>query len=966
MAIRIDADLHGEQLDEAMRLLHEHAALRTPAVADDGIPPCHLRAFLSVSPYLLQLSRRQPDTFTTLQSPSSATDALPEPTIEAPELTDEVLQQAWLRRHRHDQLARILWRDLQEGASLWATLASLSALAETCLGIALDWAHAAMAARYGEPRDADGQQQHLVILGMGKLGGGELNVSSDIDLIYLFRENGTTDGRRAVDNGEFFRRVGQRLSRLLSAVTEDGFAYRIDTRLRPFGESGPLAISFDALEHYLLTQARTWERYAMVKARALTGDEPDVEALHALLRPFVYRRYLDYSVIDALRELKRKIVQSVREKGMQDNIKLGAGGIREVEFIVQSFQLVRGGREPRLRERSIARAMPVLAELGLLSEAEVVGLRDAYVFLRRVENAMQTLHDQQVHSLPDDPLDRSRLVAMLGYKDWNTLYEAVNGVRADVSDQFARLFAKDADASEQSVASNDTARDAWERYASGVASDGDAWLESLGIEPAEGLLDALAGLCRGAFYQRLHANAQRRVERVLPQLLVAVPPAADKACVSAGTVLLRCVRFVRAVAGRSGYLQVLADHPVALQRLVELFAHSAWIAEFVTGHPIVLDELVGPTANRPLPDKAALTAAVTAEAGRVTAADIEQQMDALRHYRNAHVLHVACAEIDGRLGIMQVSDQLSWLAEAMVGAVLTLVGPALAARFGTPVCVVDGAPYHPQIGIVAYGKLGGIELGYGSDLDLVFLHDSSGSSQQTDGANSIDNSVFYARLAKAFASFMGTRTQAGTLYEIDTRLRPNGRSGLLVSAVDAFASYQVNEAWTWEHQALVRARIVAGSGTLRDTFDQIRGAVLGQPRDGRALLTDVVAMRRRMRAELASRKRGSMDLKHDSGGLVDIEFLVQFLVLAHAGENPALLAFTDNIRLLEVLEEANLLVPARSMSLRECYRDLRARLHRQALRGQSGPVPLDDDLLALRERVQALCSEMSGQGPMVR
>lgn len=958
MSLTYSSDLHSEQLEDAITQLLAQASAQQPPLSIDPADIDRLRAFLAVSPYLRQLSTRLPELF--LGLPGATPAALDDGTGEPPALASEAQEQAWLRRHRHSQLTQILWHDLDGGASLWQTLERLSALADRCVRLATDWAHARLAARYGEPRDAEGRAQRLVVLGMGKLGGCELNVSSDIDLIYLFPENGSTDGRRQIDNSEFFRRVGQGLTRLLSAITEDGFVYRVDTRLRPFGESGPLAISFDALEHYLLTQARTWERYAMVKARAVTGEPADIKALESLLRPFVYRRYLDYNAIDALRDLKRKIMQSVREKGLEDNIKLGAGGIREAEFIVQSFQLVRGGREPRLRERSVARALPQLAALGLLSEAEVSRLHDAYVFLRRVENAVQTLRDQQTHSVPDDALDRLRLVTMLGFADWDSLRQAIDEQRQWVAGQFTELFSEDdaTQADRQNPAG--VARDAWERFISGSAERTDEWLTRLGIEPVDGLLDALADLCRGAFYQRLHASAQRRVDRILPQLLTAVPAAADGADTSRGTLLLRCARFVRAVAGRSGYLQVLADHPEALARLVGLFAHSAWIAGFVTRHPIVLDELVGPTANRPLPDRTRLMAEVAAEAERVAAADIEQQMDALRQYRNAHVLHVACAEIDGRLGIMQVSDQLSWLAEALLQAVLMLVTPALEARFGRPACRLDGRLHHPQIGIVAYGKLGGYELGYGSDLDLVFLHDSAGTQQQTDGARSIDNSVYYARLTKAVVTFMSTRTQAGVLYEVDTRLRPNGRSGLLVSALDAFADYQTTQAWTWEHQALVRARPVAGSASLQATFVTVRERVLSTPREHDPLLADVVSMRQRMRDELANSTAGQMDLKHDRGGVVDIEFLVQFLVLAHAARHPELLAYTDNIRLLEVLEQAGLLAPEAADSLRQCYRDLRARLHRQALRLESGPVRLDAELDALRERVGQLTAPVIG------
>ena len=911
-------------------------AARPLAFADLGLPRAELTADALVTKLLDGFDRQ-------LESGSPADDAL---------------QLRVLRQFRNRHLVRILWQELDGGCPLWQTLGNLSALADACIRVAVCWAHAATVARFGEPRNQQGQAQQLIVLGMGKLGGGELNVSSDVDLIFLYGDSGQTDGRRALDNGDFFARVSRQITKLLSTVTEDGFVYRVDTRLRPFGESGPLAVSLVALEHYLLTQARDWERYAMIKARAVVGAESDVVELDALLRPFVFRRYLDYNAIDALRALKRKIALSVRQRGMQDNIKLGQGGIREVEFIVQAFQLVRGGREPRLRERSIRRVFPVLAELGLLETDEVDALREAYVFLRRAENALQAMRDRQVHSLPEDAADRARLACMLDFADWAGCVAAINAVRATVSTRFDGLFSEEG--TEQTAGEEVDAAAIWARFGSPELDLGQRaeLLEEVGIEPQDGVVEALIEVAMGAWYERLAAPARLRVDRLVPLLLHSAPAAADRAGTTHGATVLRGVRFVRAVAGRSGYLQVLIDHPPALDRLVDLFAHSGWIAKFVTRHPIVLDELVGPSANRALPSRQGLHEELAREVRRIAPADLEQQMDALRQWRNAHVLHVACAELDGELGIMQVSDQLSWLAEALVDAVLELVAPPLEQRFGRPTCVVDGESCRPHIGIVAYGKLGGLELGYGSDLDLVFVHDSRGSAQLTDGAKPIENAVFYGRLARAFATFMSTRTPAGVLYEIDTRLRPNGQSGLLVTAFEAYEQYQRQQAWTWEHQALVRSRMVAGVAALQQRFDAMRVTVLQQPRSVDVLRGEVVAMRQRMRENLASGRAGGMDLKQDAGGVVDIEFLVQYLVLAHASAHLELCAVTDNIRLLDALQTAGLLAPADASTLRDDYRELRARLHRQALREEVGPVALDRALEALRERVSGICGTL--------
>ncbi len=869
----------------------------------------------------------------------------------------EALQQRVLRVFRHRHMLRILWRDLSGVAHLEDTLLELSLLADACVCAADEWTHQSLSLRYGQPLGETGEAQRLIVLGMGKLGGYELNVSSDIDLICLYAQGGQTTGNksgaRQIDNGEFFRRSVQGLTRLLNSVTEDGFAFRVDTRLRPFGESGPLVMNLEGLEQYYLTQARDWERYAMIKARAITGLPAHRELLEKLITPFVYRRYLDYNAFDSLRKLKHKIAVSVASKGMVDNIKLGAGGIREIEFIGQAFQLVRGGRDERLRIRSIIAVLHQLGIDGLMPQDEVNGLLNAYAYLRRVENAVQMMRDEQVHSLPQSATDKQQLLVMMDAPDWPTFRAQLDEHQQVVTRNFTALFA---------VEDDDPSVDKWTTLSATLGStDIDeqtrvSVLHENGFEPNDELLSAIDSLGRGSFYQRLTAEGQDRVERIVPLLLKLASDTAQPS-----DTLLRCLSLVRAVAGRSGYLQVLSDQPAALSRLVTLFAQSSWLANFVLRQPIVIDELLTGSDSVVHVDATAVRRDAMAQLERLQHEELDVQMDSLRHFRQSREMRIACAQLDGTLTLMQVSDQLTWLAEALIETVLALVQVPLLARYGCPNCVVGGHAHATSVGIVAYGKLGGLELGFGSDLDLVFVHDSTGSQQLTDGDKPIDNSVFYARLAQKFVHFMSTLTPAGVLYEIDLRLRPNGSSGVLVTGMDAFAQYQSGQAWTWEHQALMRARMVFGSERLHERFSQIRTKVLGQSRSADELQQAVASMRERMRSTLGANQHNQLHLKQDAGGVADIEFIVQFLVLAHSAQYPALLTYTDNIRVLDTVEALGLLSSADTTQLRDSYLVLRERLHRQALQEASSVVPLDPTLTALRDAIIEIRTRILGE-----
>jgi len=866
---------------------------------------------------------------------------------------------AQLRQQRNAQMLGIIWRDLILGTPVCATLEDLSYLADRCVELAHAFSQAALVQRFGEARDADGVSQRLIVLAMGKLGGRELNFSSDIDLILIYPHKGSTDGSRQIDNSEFFKKQAQMMVRLLSHITEDGFVFRVDLRLRPFGESGALVINFDAVEHYYLTQGREWERYAMIKARALCGAAEDRHELMQMLTPFVYRRYLDYNAIASLRDLKTRISAEVSNQGMQNNIKLGIGGIREIEFIGQAFQLVRGGREPGLQKRSIIQVLHEVARLGLLAKDEVSALIEAYCFLRRTENCLQMVNDQQVHTLPVEVVGKSRLAFAMGYPEWNAYRQDLDRQLSIVQTCFQALFQLDTEVATR--ASNPFAN-----LSISIAQNKSeimSALEQRGYERASDIFDVLDDLLNGAFFRNLSDLAQRRVDQIVPLLLRSALPQTNTFQAIDGLL-----KFVRCVAGRSAYLQVLSETPAAIELLARLFSRSSWIGEFVSKHPIVIDELLDHRQIAVPPDYDALEQEVAFMVERVAQEELDVQMDAARHFKQAATMRIAVADLEDKLSLMQVSDRLTWVAELALQAASDLVWDQLVKSYGKPSCKVQGKLLYPGFAILAYGKLGGSELGYGSDLDLVFLHESEGEAQVTTGSRRLENPVFYAKLAQKVVHFLSTFTPAGTMYEIDTRLRPNGQAGLLVSSFDAFASYQENDAWIWEHQALVRARAVVGNERIRHRFVALRQTILCRSRDSASLQQEVVSMRHKMIAALASSDEIIFDLKQDAGGIADIEFMVQYLVLAYSSAHPELALETDNVRILEWVSKLGLLSPDKhslgaaagdvAIELRDTYLAYRGLVHQRALLEQSTSVVPEPDLLARRSRVRAIWDQI--------
>ncbi|TDV66005.1 bifunctional [glutamate--ammonia ligase]-adenylyl-L-tyrosine phosphorylase/[glutamate--ammonia-ligase] adenylyltransferase [Pseudomonas sp. LP_7_YM] len=863
-----------------------------------------------------------------------------------------------LRRQRTRQQVRIIWRDLTRQADLVETCHDLSDMADGSIDLAYRWLYDRHCQQFGTPTGRrSGEPQQMVILGMGKLGAVELNLSSDIDLIFAYPEGGETQGvKRALDNQEFFIRLGQRLIKALDPVTVDGFVFRVDMRLRPYGSSGALVLSFNALEQYYQDQGRDWERYAMIKARVVGGDQAMGAELLEMLRPFVYRRYLDFSAIDALRTMKQLIQQEVRRKGMAANIKLGSGGIREVEFIAQAFQLIHGGRDLSLQQRPLLKVLRTLEGQGYLPAAVIGELREGYQFLRYTEHAIQAIADRQTQMLPEETTDQARIALIMGFADWDAFHEQLMYWRNRVDWHFRQVIADPDEEQGQEDGGDELVGGEWLPLWEESQNEESACLQLQegGFADAQKALKHLSNLRNSSQLRSMQRLGRERLDAFIPRLLAQAVEHANP-----DLVLERVLPLVEAVARRSAYLVLLTENPGALRRLLTLCAASPWIAEQIARFPLLLDELLNEGRLFSPPQAPELAAELRERLTRIPEDDLEQQMEALRHFKLAHRLRVAASEITGSLPLMKVSDYLTWLAEAIIEQVLALAWRHTVARHGTPQRP-DGSLCDPGFVIVGYGKVGGIELGHGSDLDLVFIHDGDPQAE-TDGAKPIDGAQFFTRLGQRIIHLITTQTNSGQLYEVDMRLRPSGASGLLVGSLGAFSRYQEKEAWTWEHQALVRARVLVGSADVGKGFEAVRASVLGRERDLPLLRQEVSTMRAKMRDNLGTRATAAgkganafeatarFDLKQDAGGIVDIEFMVQYAALAWSREHPALLRYTDNIRILEGLEAAGLISAADASLLREAYKAYRSAAHRQALQKDAGVVSGDQFASERRE-----------------
>jgi glutamate-ammonia-ligase adenylyltransferase len=850
-----------------------------------------------------------------------------------------------LRVFRKQEMLRIAWRDLAGWAPLDEVLHDLSALADACISTSLDYLGRQALQRLNLP--AKKFKPGLVVLGMGKLGARELNFSSDIDLIFAYPD-GEPEWKKCRETPEeFYLQLGQQLIRVLDDQTEHGFVFRVDMRLRPYGDSGALVANFDALADYYQSQGREWERYAMIKARPVAGPAKPARQLMKLLRPFVYRRYLDFGAFDSLRSLKEQIVREVERKGMQDNVKLGPGGIREIEFIVQAFQLVRGGRQPVLQQRGVLDVLDALAVLGYLPAHVSLQLAEAYCFLRRTENRLQAYADQQVHTLPEDEPGRVRLAFAMGFPDWEDFRQVLDRHRQLVQEHFEQVFADPATRVEDGRRQHAPGlTEVWRGEADSETAT--AVLSAAGFEQAEDALEWLAAFREGPVTRYLGEQGRQRLDELMPLVLNAAATGTQSL-----SVLKSMCGLLESIAGRTTYLSLLVENPMALSQLSQLCAASSWVAALLSSHPVLLDELLDPRALYDPLDKAGLQGVLEVQLAGLPPDDLEQQMDQLRQFKQASVLHVAATDIVTGLPVASVGDYLTFIAEVVLEKVVQLAWNHLVERYGLPGYMMHGKLREAQFGVVAYGKFGGKEFGYGSDLDIVFLHDSCGNEQHTAGPQVLDNNEFFTRLSQRIIHILNTYTSAGILYEVDMRLRPNGASGLLVSSLEAFAEYQRRSAWTWENQALVRARVVAGGGGIGRQFERIRSGVLARPREAGKLRKEVLEMRQRMRDEMDKTNTDLVDLKHCRGGIVDIEFMVQCGTLLWSDEHTEILRHTDTLGLLDAFARVGLMPAADAGELADAYCAIRRRINHLVLQEQPGMAG-HDELVQYRAAVAGI------------
>ncbi|MBN9133715.1 MAG: bifunctional [glutamate--ammonia ligase]-adenylyl-L-tyrosine phosphorylase/[glutamate--ammonia-ligase] adenylyltransferase [Nitrosospira multiformis] len=825
-------------------------------------------------------------------------------------INDEDGLHAVLRCLRKQVLLRVASRDLAGMADLAEVMSSMTALAELTIGFALECLYTWLSepGRYGQPKSADNRVQHMLVIGMGKLGGGELNVSSDVDLIFVYPEDGETDGHRAISNQDFFVRLGQKLIASLNDITSDGFVFRVDMRLRPYGESGPLTMSFAMLEEYLITQGREWERYAWIKSRVVAGPHKEKPALvEQITQPFVFRKYLDFGAYESMRALHAQIRREVQRREMYGNIKLGSGGIREIEFIAQVFQLIRGGRDPDFRIRPTLAVLRLLEEKQQLPGETVAELVEAYAFLRNLEHRLQYLDDQQTHVLPENASDQPLIATSMGFSSYDGFLKKLNDHRSNVTRHFEAIFATP----RTSQASN-TLADLWKAGEDGIRAEGvQTQLAKLGFSNPQKVLECVEKFRSGTRYRQLPQTSKKRIDALVPALIevAAKFPSAD-------LTLERLIQLLETVSRRSAYLALLREHPHALGRVAKLVSASRWASEYLNRHPILLDELLPGQFGNPLDWSRARERLLRQlqDAEGSGGIDIEQQMDILRHFHHVQVFQLLARDVEGLLSLETLSDHLSDLADLLLDTVLHLAWSGLRRRHRDI----------PAFAIIGYGKLGGKELGYASDLDIIFLYDDPHP----------DAPEIYARLSQRINSWLTSYTSAGLLYQTDLRLRPNGSSGLLVSSIQAFAEYQHHHAWVWEHQALTRARFVAGDAQLGEAFERIRREVLRHPRELPDLKREVWVMRQKM-LDAHPNTSGLFDIKHDRGGLIDVEFIVQYLVLGHACHHEELTGNIGNIALLKLAAKLGLIRNEAAEPALNAYREFRRTQHRLRLSGYS-------------------------------
>ncbi|KGD50956.1 bifunctional [glutamate--ammonia ligase]-adenylyl-L-tyrosine phosphorylase/[glutamate--ammonia-ligase] adenylyltransferase [Burkholderia pseudomallei] len=866
--------------------------------------------------------------------------------------SEDALKKA-LRQLRGEAFGAVAERDLAGRADVAEVTGTMTDLAEAAIQRALALLAAELEAQYGEPRGPSGERLALGVVGMGKLGGRELNVSSDIDLIFVYEDDGETAGgaRAPISVHEFFTRLGRRLIGVLSEATADGYVFRVDMRLRPNGDSGPLVCSLGMLEEYFYVQGREWERYAWIKGRLVTERTSAAarrlaQQLDAIVKPFVYRRYLDFGVIGAIRSLHEQIRQEARRRATMrpdkaDDIKLGRGGIREIEFSAQVFQLIRGGQDAGFRVQPTLAVLRHASASGLITEEVRAGLTHAYLFLRTLEHRLQYRNDAQTHAMPVDPAERAALAASLGFADYAALIDRLDQHRAFVEAQFDQVFADKADGG----ARREDDQAAGCIWSGALADDGAdealvARLAELGFADPAAVLARLQAVWRSSRYAGLPESSRVRFDRVAHRALEAAPgiDAAHR-----DETVVRCFDLLETVGRRGAYLALLTEYPAALRRVLSVLGATRWGGGYLIRHPQLLDELLDDEAIDSPFDWPAFKDALRR---RLAAADgAEHQMDLLRHAHQAEVFRILLLDLAGRLSVEHVSDRLSELADAMLDVTIEVVWSQLAKRHHDTPCFAA----------IAYGKLGGKELGYASDLDLIFLYDDP-DERAAD---------VYTTFARRLITWLTTATGAGTLFDIDLRLRPNGEAGLLVTDLDAFRRYQLREgdaantAWVWEHQALTRARYSAGDARIGAAFEAIRVQVLTTPRDAAVLAREIVEMREKVLAGHPNTTE-RFDLKHDRGGMVDIEFAVQYWVLLHAARHPEMIRNTGNIALLREVSRFGLMSEEEAETVGAAYRTYRKLQHRLRLDGMEKARVEPERVAAERQAVAALWARVFG------
>ena len=859
-------------------------------------------------------------------------------------LTSDVFL-ADLRQYRNARMVEIIWQDRQPGEHYSETVAALSELAETCLQHAYAYGMAMLRQRHGTPRSSDGQEVPFTVLGMGKLGGRELNLSSDIDLIFCYDEGGETDGPSPLDNSAYFQRLGRWLIQALDQRTADGFCFRVDMRLRPFGDAGPLCISAAAMEQYYQVHGRGWERYAFIKARPVAGDVAFGQSLLDTLRPFVYRRYLDYTALTGLREVKA--LMDAEQGGSSNDIKKGQGGIREIEFVCQSLQIIHGGRQPALRSTNTLDTLTAIASAGLLPADDVDRLRRAYLFLRNTEHCLQMVNDQQTQQLPRSELEWQRLACSMGLTDVMTMRETLDTFRQQNHAIFQRILASGED---DRQGKNRNGEKLWQRAQTGTLETAPSdLLQVLRFTEPEAVWTRLWRFAHSRdVASRLSTEGRQRLNRLLPLTLdlCSTQPDTD-------ALLQRFLTLVEAILGRANYLALLAENPPYLIRIAELL-HSPWLAQELARFPILLDDVLSDTVTSPEHWPQALAAQLQ------LAEDMEERMDALRRFKNAEALRLAAAFWTDHIPVETLLPQLSDLAQLTLQTALAWAEAEMQRRHGS---VRTNYGQVAPFTVIAFGKLGGREMGFASDLDLVYLYDAP-LDAESDGLAPLAAPTWFARLGQRLIHILSTLTRAGLLYQIDMRLRPSGQSGPLVTTLDAFSRYQLESAWTWEHQALTRARWIAGDAALGARFTSLRAEILGQPRDPGQLAEDVRGMRQRIyRSKTIA--QDAFHLKLSPGGLTDIEFLVQFAMLGACSQQPTLCQDTGTAAGITALTGAGIWSVEQGAVLGQAWQRYRQEENRRWLNLQdneirAAEIPGWDALQAAAHGVREIWQELIG------